>query len=154
MKSQTSRPANARVINDYAMLLQYVAGFFVKFNLLILIGPPGTQKSRVVREALGTDKVLFLEGRVTPFQAYIELYRNRDFLVCIDDTEGLCSDGGGVVVVLGGRVGGRGNASLGHGVRVRTGGRAGVVAGDGVVVGLLCVAKINEVNSADPDPLL
>jgi hypothetical protein len=72
-----------------------VEGFVHHFTLLILIGPPGIQKSVSLRKAVG-ESACWLEGNVTAFRMYCELFQHRDQLVVIDDVDSLYGDRNGV----------------------------------------------------------
>jgi len=84
------------MLGTYAALESYV-GAFAKghINLLILVGPPGLAKSRTVRAIL-RDDAAWIEGNATAFGMYLQLYRNRDRFVVIDDVDSLYSDRNGV----------------------------------------------------------
>ncbi len=93
MTRTRKRPRHADVITQYPELDQWVAAFAAsRFNLLMLIGAPGLQKSHRVRQALASHKVLWLEGRVTAFEMYRELFHHTDELVVIDDVDSLRTD--------------------------------------------------------------
>jgi hypothetical protein len=62
-----------------------------RFNLLMIIGPPGVQKSRAIRSALGA-RACWIDGNCTAFGLYQELYRHRDEPIVIDDVDSLYSD--------------------------------------------------------------
>ena len=64
-------------------------------NLLILVGGPGLAKSRTVRAILRDDACWF-EGNATAFGMYLQLYRNLDRFVIIDDVDSLYSDRNGI----------------------------------------------------------
>src|SRR5580704_13701724 len=96
MSRPRKRPRNLAVLRRYDELTPYVQAFAqAKLNLLFFIGEAGLQKSRQLRQAVGFCG-LWLEGHVTPFRAYLELYRHRNELVVIDDADGLTADRDGV----------------------------------------------------------
>ena len=89
MRRSRKRPRNIAILHLYDQLTPYVQAFAQsKLNLLVIIGEAGLQKSRQLRQAVGSGG-LWLEGHVTPFQMYIELYRHRDELVILDDADEL-----------------------------------------------------------------
>jgi hypothetical protein len=86
------QPQGAIHLASYQQLEQFVRAFAAgQINLLFLIGPPGVQKSRIVRAALGP-QAAWIEGNVTPFGLYRELYRQRDELIVLDDVDDLYRD--------------------------------------------------------------
>lgn len=90
------RPAGAILLSTYDALECYVRAFANgHINLLILVGPPGLAKSRTVRAIL-RDDACWIEGNATAFGMYLQLYRNRDRLVVIDDVDSLYSDRNGI----------------------------------------------------------
>lgn len=95
MPKGNALPETAVKISTYAALDQYVKGFVDHFNLLILIGRPGLQKSVSLRKAVGKN-ACWLEGNVTPFRLYCKLYEHRNELVAIDDVDSLYADKAGV----------------------------------------------------------
>lgn len=95
MPKRSVLPETAVRISTYAELDQYVKGFVEHFNLLILIGRPGLQKSVSLRNVVGQN-TCWLEGNVTPFRLYCKLYEHRNELVAIDDVDSLYADKAGV----------------------------------------------------------
>jgi hypothetical protein len=91
MASKLQRPQTAVSINTYLELDEYVIGFINHFNLLMVIGPPGTQKSQSLRKAIG-EEACWLEGNVTAHRMYCELYHHRNKMVVIDDVDSLYRD--------------------------------------------------------------
>jgi hypothetical protein len=92
------RPSNAVVIDTYGELASYIQAFADnKLNLLIIIGNAGLQKSRQLRAAVPSDS-LWVEGHVTPFQLYLDLWNHRESgnLVVIDDADGLITNRDGI----------------------------------------------------------
>jgi hypothetical protein len=89
-------PAGAITITSYARLEEFVTAFSRgHINLLILVGPPGLAKSRTVRGIL-PENASWIEGNATAFGMYLQLYRNRDRFVVIDDVDSLYSDRNGI----------------------------------------------------------
>src|SRR5262245_1134019 len=98
MARPRKRPANAVPIDTYDDLAPYVRAFAGnRLNLLIVIGNAGLQKSWQLRAAVPGDSLL-VEGHVTPFQLYMDLYNHRESgnLVVIDDADGLITSRDGV----------------------------------------------------------
>jgi hypothetical protein len=94
--SRHTTPEGSIVLTTYAALEDYVHAFSEgHMNLLILVGPPGLAKSRTVRTIL-RDNAAWIEGNATAFGMYLELYRNRDRFVVIDDVDSLYSDRNGI----------------------------------------------------------
>jgi hypothetical protein len=91
-----SAPDSSITLHTYAALEGYVQAFAKgHINLLILVGPPGLAKSRTVRAIL-RDDACWIEGNATAFGMYLQLYRNRDRFVVIDDVDSLYSDRNGI----------------------------------------------------------
>ena len=85
-------PQGAMILRSYRELDQFVGAFAEGLlNLLVLIGRPGVQKSQAVKAALG-GRARWIDGSVTAFGLYHELYRHRDRPVVIDDVDGLYAD--------------------------------------------------------------
>ena len=85
-------PTNAIRIHTYNALDEWIQAFARGFlNLVILIGSPGLQKSRVIRQVLG-DAARWIEGHATAFGMYCELYRHRGLPIVIDDVDSLYAD--------------------------------------------------------------
>ncbi len=86
------RPQGAIRLSSYRELEPFVRAFAKgQLNLLFLLGPPGVQKSRIVKASVGA-RAAWIEGNVTPFGLYRELYRNRNELVVLDDVDGWYRD--------------------------------------------------------------
>jgi hypothetical protein len=78
-----------RTLTTYADLRNHARAFAGRhFELFILVGDAGVGKSRVVKHAVLTH-ALIIEGQITPFQLYRDLYHNRGKLVVIDDVDQL-----------------------------------------------------------------
>ena len=91
-----STPDNALVIRTYEVLDRFTRAFAEgSLNLLIVIGPPGVQKSRCLKAALGSS-ACWIDGNATAFGLYCELYRSRDEPIVIDDVDSLYADRAGV----------------------------------------------------------
>lgn len=89
-------PAHAVTVRTYRELDEYVEAFAGgHLNLLILVGPPGVQKSQAFRRAVGQN-ACWIEGHATPFGIYCKLAKHRDQLVVIDDVDGLYGSRDGV----------------------------------------------------------
>ena len=89
MASTTPQSRNALKLSRYEELDEYVKAFARgHLNLLILLGPPGIQKSRCLREAVGK-RGDWIEGHATPLGIYRRLWESRNRLVVIDDVDAL-----------------------------------------------------------------
>lgn len=85
-------PRNPTVVKTYDELSRFVNAFVQgSFDLMMLIGSPGIQKSRTVREALDGN-VCWIEGHTSPIRIYCELWGHRNELVVIDDVDSLYGD--------------------------------------------------------------
>jgi hypothetical protein len=92
MKKNEKTPENAIAVRTYAELEEFVEGFARgHFNLLILVGAPGLQKSRILRDTL-KEKAKRIEGNATPFRMYVQLFQWRDERIVIDDVDSLYAD--------------------------------------------------------------
>lgn len=86
------RPDSAIRVTTYSELSRWLAAFASgSLNFIILLGTAGLQKSRMMRDAIGT-ATCWIEGHATPLAVYMQLYRHRDELVVIDDVDALYSD--------------------------------------------------------------
>jgi len=92
MARSATTPKGAVTLTSFAALDEYVRAFADgKLNLLILIGRPGLQKSRVVREAVGSE-ACWIEGHATAFGMFCQLFRHRHGPVVVDDVDDLYAD--------------------------------------------------------------
>jgi hypothetical protein len=98
---KADQPSGAAVhITTYDGLDRYVRAFADgKFNLIVLVGAPGLQKSRVVRDAL--PGACWIEGHATPLGIYMRLWDHRDEPVIIDDVDSLYADKAAVRLLKG-----------------------------------------------------
>jgi hypothetical protein len=88
MKPEPHLPEGAITLTSYADLDRYVKAFAGgAFNLLILLGAPGLQKSRVARDAL--PDACWIECHATALGMYQRLWEFRDEPVVIDDVDSL-----------------------------------------------------------------
>jgi hypothetical protein len=84
-------PDDAIRIATYDDLDRYARAFADgKFNLLILVGAPGLQKSRVVGAAV--PDACWIEGHAKALGIYMRLWEQRDQPVIIDDVDSLYAD--------------------------------------------------------------
>ena len=91
MSRPRRRPESAITVTRYEDLDQYLLAFAGgHLNLLILIGSPGLQKSKAIRDAVGR-RACWIEGHATPFGIYRKLWESRNRPVVIDDVDGLYS---------------------------------------------------------------
>ncbi len=89
MSRPRRRPESAITVTRYEDLDQYLLAFAGgHLNLLILIGSPGLQKSKSIRDAVGR-RACWIEGHATPFGIYRKLWEGRNRPVVIDDVDGL-----------------------------------------------------------------
>jgi hypothetical protein len=97
----TSRtPDGAARITTYDDLDRFVRAFADGvFNFLILVGDPGLQKSRVVRDAM--PDACWIEGHATPLGIYMRLWERRNDPVIIDDVDSLYGDKAAVRLLKG-----------------------------------------------------
>jgi hypothetical protein len=87
-------------ITTYGGLDRYVRAFAGgAFNLLVLVGAPGLQKSRVVRNAM--PDACWIEGHATALGIYMRLWECRDEPVVIDDVDSLYADRAAVRLLKG-----------------------------------------------------
>ena len=96
MCQSKKRPQSAISVTRYQDLDPFVEAFANgHLNLLVLVGAPGLQKSRGLRDAVG-ESASWIEGHATPFGIYRKLWENRNRPVVIDDIDGLYSSGDGL----------------------------------------------------------
>jgi len=89
---QHQKPRTARTISRYEDLDRYVRAFVDgSLGLLVIVGGAGLQKSETVRHAAGPG-VCILDGKVTAFELYRELWRHRNAAIVIDDVDELYAD--------------------------------------------------------------
>lgn len=85
-------PKHAVHVTTYSDLQRWVYAFARgDLNLLILIGGPGLEKSRLMHDAVGP-QACWIEGHATALGMFIKLFRHRDELAIIDDVDSLYSD--------------------------------------------------------------
>ena len=91
-----SQLENAISLTTYAELEKFsksfAAGFF---NLLIIVGERGLQKSTTIRNAM-TEDVCWIQGSASPFVIYCKLHRHINQPVVIDDVDRLYRSKDGV----------------------------------------------------------
>jgi hypothetical protein len=95
------RPSDGSVkITTYSDLDGYIRAFAAgSFNLLVLVGAPGLQKSRVVRDAM--PDACWIEGHATALGIFMRLWEHRDQPVIIDDVDSLYADRAAVRLLKG-----------------------------------------------------
>lgn len=64
-------------------------------NLVLLIGAGGLAKSSTVRQVLGKE-ARWIQGQASPYQIYVELYRNRNRSIVVNDVDSLHQDKAGI----------------------------------------------------------
>ncbi|MFH1921719.1 MAG: hypothetical protein ABIP48_17785 [Planctomycetota bacterium] len=96
MTKSRNLPENAIHIQAYADLQNYARAFAEgHLNFLMLLGPPGTGKSRCFQDAMGQN-VCWIDGNATAFGIYVHAHENRDHPIVLDDVDGLYRDRNGV----------------------------------------------------------
>jgi len=86
-RAREKKLENAINLTTYAELEQFADAFANgSFNLLIIVGERGLQKSTTVRRAL-PDDVCWIQGSASPFVIYQRLYQYIDRPVVIDDVD-------------------------------------------------------------------
>lgn len=96
MSKSKNLPECAMIVRTYREMEDFARAFADGFlNLLGLIGPPGTGKSHVLREAVGK-KACWINGNASPFGIYKLAYKHADEAIVLDDVDGLCRDRQGV----------------------------------------------------------
>lgn len=92
MARSNSLPQHALLVRSYGQLHEYAHAFGAgHLNLLLLCGPPGTGKSRCLREAVG-DRACWVDGTASAFGIYRQAYEHRDRALVLDDLDGLDRD--------------------------------------------------------------
>ena len=90
------RPENAITLTTYAELERFAESFAAGyFNLLIIVGERGLQKSTTIRKALSGD-VCWIQGSASSFVIYCRLFQHQDQPVVIDDVDRLYRSKDGV----------------------------------------------------------
>jgi hypothetical protein len=85
-------PSHAVCLTTFVELEQYVLAFGAgHLNLLMIFGPPGVGKSRLVRQTLAC-RVCWIGGQATPFGIYLQAYEHRHKPIVLDDVDGLYAD--------------------------------------------------------------
>ena len=80
-------PEGTKVLRTYAELTPYIKAFASgAFDLLIIVGRPGTAKSTQFRSLLPTT-TCWISGNISDFRAYCKLYDFRDQLAVFDDVD-------------------------------------------------------------------
>ncbi|MBI1902934.1 MAG: hypothetical protein HYS13_17695 [Planctomycetia bacterium] len=90
----SKRPNRAIEISTYDDLDRFLRRFADgHFNLLMIIGRPGLQKSRAVRAVVPEDAVCWIEGNATAFGAYQKIFEHRHKpIIVVDDVDSLYAD--------------------------------------------------------------
>jgi hypothetical protein len=101
MSKRSEDPAGAIHVGTYDELNRFTHAFGEgKLNLLLLVGAPGSGKSRAVQSALG-GSACWIDGNATAFGLYKELWFCRDEPIVIDDVDSLYSDRAAVRLLKG-----------------------------------------------------
>lgn len=89
MAKMKNVPQRANKITTYAKLEQFVDCFNTQhYRFLLIVGPPGSGKSRIVKRRLGAEAVV-IENHATALGLYCRLYENLDRPLLIDDVDSL-----------------------------------------------------------------
>lgn len=95
-KKRPSGPENAIELTTYAELEEFATSFAAgHFNLLIIVGERGLQKSTTIRRAL-PEAACWIQGAASPFVIYQKLYKNLDCPIVIDDVDRLYRNKDGI----------------------------------------------------------
>ena len=88
-KNRSNKLENAITLTTYEELERFASAFATGcFNLLIIVGERGLQKSTTVRNALPRD-VCWVQGSASPFVIYQRLFQHLNQPVVIDDVDKL-----------------------------------------------------------------
>jgi hypothetical protein len=75
-------------VTKYSVLKELVRKWATgKLQLLVIIGSPGVGKTRAITAAVGEQPHVIVRGKKSPLDLYVDLYRQRDQLVILDDVE-------------------------------------------------------------------
>lgn len=92
----TGQLENAITLTTYDELEKFASSFADGFfNLLIIVGERGLQKSTTIRKAM-TEDVCWIQGSASPFVIYCKLFKHLDQPVVIDDVDRLYRSKDGV----------------------------------------------------------
>jgi hypothetical protein len=92
-QSRTVFRSHALTVSTYEDLHEHALSFAAgRYNLLVLLGPPGLGKSRAVRHSLGNRRHVYLDNHASAFALYQLLYEHRNELLVIDDLDGIYAD--------------------------------------------------------------
>ncbi len=95
-KNRSSVPENVIELTTYADLEEFAKSFAAGyFNLLIIVGERGLQKSTTIRRAL-PETACWIQGAASPFVIYQKLFRHLDCPVVIDDVDRLYRNKDGI----------------------------------------------------------
>ena len=84
-------------VMEYAELDRWAAGYARgSYNLLVVVGPAGTGKTRAFKAALAAVPHVWLDTHVTPIWAFIEGYRHLNQQMVFDDVDSLHTDRPGI----------------------------------------------------------
>lgn len=88
MEVHVRLPKFAITVKTYAEFRTFANAFAAKkIRLLIILGPPGTGKSRLLTHLVGAD-CCWIAGHAAPFGVYCLLYEYRDKPTVLDDADG------------------------------------------------------------------
>lgn len=100
MRKTKKRPTNAITVTTYHELCQFIQAWQDgHLPLVILVGGPGVQKTVIVREAVSTTTVGWIEGNCTPYGLYYLAWKYRNQPLVIDDVDDLYSSSNAVRIL-------------------------------------------------------
>jgi len=89
-------PRNAIVVERDKELNSFTQAFADgHLRFLMVIGPPGTGKSRAMRNAVA-DRAAWVDGNATAFGVYCAAFMNQDQPIVLDDVDALYRDANGI----------------------------------------------------------
>lgn len=95
-KARARLPENAIELTTYSELEEFAKSFAAGyFNLLIIIGKRGLQKSTTIRRSLGDD-ACWIQGAASPFVIYQKVFKHVDCPIVIDDVDRLYRNKDGI----------------------------------------------------------
>jgi hypothetical protein len=89
-------PRNAVVVRRYQELDSFAQAFAAgHLRFLMVVGPPGTGKSRTMRRVVD-GQVAWIDGNATPFGVYCAAFVHQDKPIVLDDVDALYRDTNGI----------------------------------------------------------
>ena len=91
-KQSVKCPPSALVIKTYVEFEELVSAFVAgHLPLLVIMGRPGLSKSQSIKRAIGDAVALYLKGRKSEIDFYIDAYFYRDKPIILDDPDNMLS---------------------------------------------------------------